>query len=357
VIIVDSHVKNRMEPINKPVKEKRSNAENNRAYRARKGEEINARRREQRNGKRAIETVKIEYEVKELKKADKLPVRKEGEGIGEQTKRNYVAYIKKFHRRYKGEELEDEDDIIKKIEGKEYSAMKVSRRFKDIIEDKMVEIKGNPLDVKNIYSIFRGIRGFSDILKELYPYLKDYAEQYEYKRSNVIAEEDNLRISFEREEINENLNKLDDKIDKIIYGYIMIMNGRVHDLRYTKISKNKEEIKDKEYNYIYEGKYYINNTKNEAQILDIEEDFKELYEGEEEGFILGGLMPASTLTHRIQRITEKIYGKVYTASNIRHLFATYINNKGAGYRERKETSSKAGHSIEQQIKYVYKNRV
>ncbi len=25
---------------------------------------------------------------------------------------------------------------------------------------------------------------------------------------------------------------------------MMIMNGRVHDLRYTKISKNKEEIKD-----------------------------------------------------------------------------------------------------------------
>ena len=345
----------RMESNNTPLIEKRSNAENNRAYRARKGEEINARRREQRNMNRAIETVKIEYEVKELRKAERLPTRKEGEGISEITKRNYVAYMKKFQRRYRGEEIGDDEEIIRKIEGKEYSALKISKMFKGIIEDNIAEIKGNPNDVKNIYSIFRGIRGFTEISKELYPYLKDYAEQYEFKRSNVKAEEDNLRISFEREEIKGNLNKLEDKIDKIIYGYIMIMNGRVHDLRYTKVSVKGEEIKDNENNYLYKDKYYINNTKNEAQILDIEEDFKELYDDEKEGYILGSLMPASTLTHRIQRITEKIYGKVYTASNLRHLYATYINNKGAGYRERKETSSKAGHSIEQQIKYVYKN--
>ena len=80
-----------METINNLVVEKRSNAENNRAYRATKGEEINARRREQRNGNRGIETVKIEYEVKELRKAERLPERKQSEGISDITKRNYVA--------------------------------------------------------------------------------------------------------------------------------------------------------------------------------------------------------------------------------------------------------------------------
>ena len=68
-------------------------------------------------------------------------------------------------------------------------------------------------------------------------------------------------------------------------------------------------------------------------------------------------MPASTLTQRIQRITLKIYGKIYTASNIRHIYATHINNKGANYKERKETATKAGHSIEQQIKYTYRNQI
>ena len=340
-----------MESNNTPLIEKRSNAENNRAYRARKGEEINARRREQRNMNRAIETVKIEYEVKELRKAERLPERKQSEGISEITKRNYVAYMKKFQRRYRGEELGDEEDIIMKIEGKEYSALKISKMFKGIIEENIAEIKGNPNDVKNIYSIFRGIRGFTEISKELYPYLKDYAEQYDEKRSEIVGKSEDIK--FDIEEIKENLKKLEDKIDKIIYGYMMIMNGRVRDLRYTKIGVNKDEG----YNYIYEGKYYINNTKNKKKhILEIAEDFKELYEEDEEGFLLGCLMPASTLTHRIQRITERIYGKVYTASNIRHLFATYINNKGSSYKERKETAKKAGHSIDQQIKYVYREK-
>ena len=341
----------RMESNNTPLIEKRSNAENNRAYRARKGEEINARRREQRKKNRAIETVKIEYEVKELRKAERLPERKQSEGISEITKRNYVAYMKKFQRRYRREELGDEEDIIMKIEGKEYSALKISKMFKGIIEENIAEIKGNPNDVKNIYSIFRGIRGFTEISKELYPYLKDYAEQYDEKRSEIVGKSEDIK--FDIEEIKENLKKLEDKIDKIIYGYMMIMNGRVRDLRYTKIGVNKDEG----YNYIYEGKYYINNTKNKKKhILEIAEDFKELYEEDEEGFLLRCLMPASTLTHRIQRITERIYGKVYTASNIRHLFATYINNKGSSYKERKETAKKAGHSIDQQIKYVYREK-
>ena len=116
--------------------------------------------------------------------------------------------------------------------------------------------------MKNIYSIFRGIRGFAEISKVLYPYLKDYAEQYDEKRSEIVAEDDDIKISFERDEIIKNINKLIDDIDKIIYGYMMIMNGRMHDLRYTKICINKDEVNNEENNYIYNSKYYINNTKN-----------------------------------------------------------------------------------------------
>jgi len=337
---------------------KKSNAENNRAYRERKGEEINARRREQRNKNRAIESVKIEYEVKKLKKIGKLPEIKQKEGISDITKTNYISYIKNFYTKNKGEELSETSDIIKKIRGEEYNSLKISREFKGLINNNIGIIKENPTDVKNIYSIFRGIRGFTEISKILYPYLKDYAEQYDEKRSVIVADEDNIRISFEREDVKKNINKLSDDIDKIIYGYIMIMNGRIHDLRYTKISVNKEEINDEGYNFIYNDKYYINNTKNKKkQILEISDDFKLLYNENSEGYILGSFMPASTLTQRIQRITLKIYGKIYTASNIRHLYATYINNKGASYKERKETATKAGHSIEQQIKYTYKNHI
>lgn len=339
-------------------KKVKTNAENNRAYRERKGEEINAKRREQRNRNRAIKNVAIEYEVKKLKKIGKLPAVKQKEEIADITKNNYISYIKNFYKKNNGEELWESSEIIKKIRGEKFNSLKISKEFKKLINDNIETIKKNPTDVKNIYSIFRGIRGFAEISKVLYPYLKDYAEQYDEKRSEIVAEDDDIKISFERGEIIKNINKLIDDIDKIIYGYMMIMNGRMHDLRYTKISINKEEVKEEGNNYIYNGKYYINNTKNKKiQILEIDEDFKTLYNENKEGYILGELMPASTLTQRIQRITLKIYGKIYTSSNIRHLYATYINNKGASYKERKETATKAGHSIVQQIKYTYRKQV
>jgi len=337
---------------------KKSNAENNRAYRERKKDEINARRREQRNKNRAIKNVGIEYEVKELKKIGKLPEMKQREVISDITISNYISYIKNFYRKNNGIDLGEDSEILKKIKGEKYNSLKISREMKGLINDNISKIKSNPTDVKNIYSIFRGIRGFTEISKILYPYLKDYAEQYDEKRSEIVADDSNLGISFDRDEIKNNIDKLTDRIDKIIYGFIMIMNGRVHDLRYTKISNDKECIKDEEYNYIYNSKYYINNTKNKKrQILEIDDDFRILYDEKDEGYILGELMHASTLTQRIQRITLNIYGKIYTSSNIRHLYATYINNKGASYKERKETATKAGHSVEQQIKYTYRNKV
>ena len=39
---------------------------------------------------------------------------------------------------------------------------------------------------------------------------------------------------------------------------------------------------------------------------------------------------------------------------MRHIKATQINERGTDYKGRKEIADKAGHSVEQQIKYSYK---
>jgi hypothetical protein len=106
-------------------KEKKSNAENNRAYRERKKEEINARRREQRNMNRAIKNVAIEYEVKKLKKIGKLPAVKQKEEIADITKSNYISYIKNFYRKNKGIDLGEDSEILKKIKGEKYNSLKI----------------------------------------------------------------------------------------------------------------------------------------------------------------------------------------------------------------------------------------
>ena len=70
--------------------------------------------------------------------------------------------------------------------------------------------------------------------------------------------------------------------------------------------------------------------------------------------MLGELIVQSTLSQRFQRIMKGLYGKSYTYLNIRHINATQINARGASLKEREETSKSAGHSVEQQLRYVYK---
>ena len=156
-----------MDEENKEVKVKKTNAENNKVYRDKKKDEINARRREQRNNKKAIKTPKIEYEVKELKKILKLPDKGVVIDIADATKNKYKGYIRNFYKKYSGEDLKEDDDIILKIEGKKYKALNVSKRFKELIKKNIDIIKGSSTDIGNIYSIFRGIQMFLIFLTRL----------------------------------------------------------------------------------------------------------------------------------------------------------------------------------------------
>jgi hypothetical protein len=337
------------------VKVKKTNAENNKKYRMKKGDEINARRREQRNNKKAIQTPNIDYEVKELKKIVKLPEKGQIIDLAEATKNKYKRYIINFYKKYTGDDLKEDDDIILKIDGSKYKALNISKKFKILINKNIEAIKGSPTDTSNIYSIFRGIRGFIDIAKILYPYLKDYQEQYQEKRS-VVKEEDkeNLRISFDKEDILKNIEKIEDGIDRVIYGTMMMLRCRIGDLNHTKITKDKEEIKDENNNWIYKDKLYINKTKHKKKnIIEIPKEVEELY-GEREGYLFGEEIKGSTLSGRIGVITKKIYGKSYTYLNIRHCYATYINGKGSSYKERYETAKQSGHSVAEQLQYAYR---
>jgi hypothetical protein len=340
----------------------KGNVVSNREYRMRKNDIINMRRRENRIKNKAVITPKPLYECEKiLKGVDKLPEHKvkkgeKKEGKKEVTKKTYISFIRQFYKRNTGEELGEEDDIIKSIREERYNAQRVSKQFKGILNDKFDEIRKRPYEVNNLFKIFNGIRGFTEINKRLYAYVLEYGKQYEEKRSIAIVEEkEDLEISFEEEEIMKNIEKIVNRTDKIIYGFIFLIKGRLNDLRMLRIARDKEETMNIEYNYIYDNKIYINNTKNgKGRVIEMPDGFMRLCEGIKEGYLLGSLMPQSTLSQRLQRITMEIYGKVYTYLNIRHINATQINARGASLKEREETSMKAGHSVEQQLRYVYK---
>jgi hypothetical protein len=336
---------------------KELNAQRNRERRQRakeNGDIINIAKKEKRKADKAIITPPIVYEVKDIKKVKELPKMKT-EPKQEITKKNYIGFIKRFYKKYTGKELDGNADVILKINEQPYKALNISKQFKQMIINNFDKIKANREEVKNAYAIFRGVRGFIDIEKRLCAYDLDYQQQYQEKRSVVEVEDiENLNISFDTQDILNNIEKLDNKQDKIIYGTIMMLRCRVGDLNHTIITKNKNDIKNDKQNWIYGDKLYINKTKNtKKNIIDIPKEVRDLY-GDVEGYLFGNELKTSTLSLRVIAITKKIYGKSYTYLNIRHLYATYINNKASSYKERYETAKQSGHNIQQQLQYAYR---
>jgi hypothetical protein len=335
----------------------KTNADRNREYRARHNDRINEAKRNKRQSLKAIVKVEGEIETPILKKVAKLPTTSTTEPaiLQEITKQNYTSFIRAFYKRYTDKDLTDNNDIFKKISGTPYKAMAISKDFKPFITSNIKEIIKNPQEVKKLYIILRGIRGFADIEKILYPYLKEYQEQYQANRSIIKAEPEDLDIiSFDIDDIRGNLDKIDNKQDKIIYGFAMIIKRRLADLQYMKVATNKADIGNKANNWIYNNKIYINRTKNkDNMILDIPDDFNELVKDISGGYVLGRDIPQATLSEQIQRIFKRVYGKIYTANNIRHLYATHIINKGASYAEKRDTARASGHTIGEQAKYSY----
>jgi hypothetical protein len=339
----------------KAILKKQENARRNRERRARDGERINQEKRDKRASLKAIKTIKVEITTPTLKKAKTLPPQSTAPKQ-DTTKYNYITFIKAYYKKYTGDDLQEDADIIKKINEQSYKALAVSKQFKPIINATIKDIIKNPNQVKLVYIIFRGIRGFTDIEKQLEPYIKEYHQQYQEQRSQVVATDEDLnRIDFNNQkEYEENLSKLDNITDKIIYSFMMVLKGRVGDLRMTKITTNKNDIKNDEYNWVFENKLYINNTKNKKKnIIDLPETLR-FWNTIPNGYILGRLIPSPTYSQQIQRIFLKLYGKIYTSNNIRHLYATAINNKGATLQERQKTSKQSGHSVMEQLSYVYK---
>lgn len=173
----------------------KTNAERNREYRLRNSDRINQKKWGARLAEKAIITPVIEYEVKKIARAKKLPPART-EPKADITRYNYIQYVKGFYKKYTSKDLEDGNEIIKKIKELPYNAFKISKQFKAIIIANIEDIKKSRTDTANIYIIFRSIRGFTDTAKKLYPYLVEYKE-YDNKRSvTIVADKEDLNISF-----------------------------------------------------------------------------------------------------------------------------------------------------------------
>jgi hypothetical protein len=332
------------------------NAIRNKEYRLKFKDTINEKRKQQRNGTNAIIKIPIPtpeiVNLKSLKKRTK-PLNKNTD-ITEGTQKNYISIIKTIYKDHYDKDINENDDVLKMLRWEKYNYKNIKETFKFISND----VKGfvtkyfNRLNV--IYSVFSRVYGMSKLVNQLYPYLLQSVKNYDDNRSK-IANVDDVNISFDKNTILDNINILDDRIDKLIYGlYFLIPTRRINEYINTKIAKSEADINDLKHNWYYQGKIYINTSKTKAHVIIDLPEVIDLNIDENDEYLLGKKYTSNTITTKLSNITKKIYNKSFKPNEIRHIYATYINNRGSSLSER-EASTKGTHSITQQLKYVFRS--
>ena len=347
----------------------------NRKFRGDKNTEINERRREERARVTSAEIRPIEHNVAEidLTKVDKTAKRgykKVGalgvEKLKESTKSNYKAVIRTLYSKYKKVAIEEDNSMMRMLEGERYNANEIYRDFKFIIGEIEDIAKNNGCYLSNIYSIFslfkqKRLMGIRDTI---YPYFRAQGEQYrENRHNNKINEEEIRKISFKEEDIERSIKGIEGEYNRLLYALMLkLPTRRLADYRNMKISIDNPEEKDKGYNYYYDGKLYINNTKNKREMVqDIsgEEMIKRLIGElpENTRYLISGeeMYSQPKLTKIFGRITKGIYGTRFNARDIRKISATESYNRireEGGIRRFKEDAKNRGHSVDEALEYV-----
>jgi hypothetical protein len=334
------------------------NAIRNKAYRDNNKDDVNQRRKEQRNGTKAVANIPIPTPeitvLKPIKKRVK-PLNKNTD-ITEGTLKNYISIVRTIYKDHYNKDIDDNDDLLKLLRNEKSNYKKIKETYAFISNDVKAFATKYFKRMSVVYGVFSRVYGMTKLLNQLHPYLQQSTKNYDENRSK-IANVDDVNISFDKKDVINNLNKLDERTDMLIYSLLfLIPTRRIGEYINTKNAKTEADINDLKYNWYYNGKIYINNSKNKTKIiLDIPEVIDINIDKNDE-YLLGKLYTSNTITSKLGSITKKIYDKQYTSNQIRHMYATYINNKGSSLAER-EASVAGTHSVIQQLKYVYRGGV
>lgn len=279
------------------------------------------------------------------------------------TKAQYITFIKKFYNNYTQKILDDNHDIIKAINTEKYNYKKVKIDFNFINTNFNDIIKTYAKSLNLVYAIFTRIRGITPFIKRIYPYQEKLKDINEENRQSKVIESD---ISFNKDDIIKKLaNSNLTYAEKLLYGLSMLLpTRRYEDWRITKIVNSQPtETNDTKYNYYYDGKIYIYNSKTDTRsitqkqkskirnIVNIPQEIIKLIDITKE-YLLGKLYSQPVLSRFFKNSFIKVYNKQYKLNEIRRLQITAQNDKGLSYTERKELAEAMNHSVDQQARYV-----
>ena len=298
-----------------------------------------------------------------------------------QTIKLYFNCFKKVYKNYKHEEMNEkfQEELMKLLENTKCDIDYIKQNLNFLKTDIYSFIKSlNKNELQYIYSILTRIKGFSTIIKHIYPYVIDKQIEYQQTRDNKeMSTLDKLkynRLSFIKNDvmkiINENTSLT--KRDKLIFGLFMLFPVRrpidYQRMYLTDKEPYNEENKEiyKRNNYYYNGIFYFFRTKTkEIQRFNVPNELDKLIKDYIEERKTGSFLldndnkeyEISTFRIHIMKIFNMIYDISFSGVELRHYYSTYINylvkmNK-ITIDEHRIICNMMNHSYEENKKYAY----
>ena len=287
--------------------------------------------------------------------------------LTESSIKTYGNTIRWIYSKYHDKPIADDAEILKYLRFEKHDARKLYKQNEYIIKNIKNIAENHTSSLSQIYSLFSrfNTKKLKEFREVIYPYSSAYNKHYQEHRNDFeINEEEVAKISFAKEDVLANAEKIEEKNlpMKILYLLMfMLPTRRLGDYRLTRIAKDEEDLKDEKNNWYYNNKIYINITKDKKKIiLDIPDEIVSiikknyLYYIQVSKYLIGSYSQ-SYLSETFSQLMVQIYGSHFTATNIRKLYATH-NIKTAGgldvIKEVLKNQKEMGHTFNEHLQYV-----
>lgn len=269
---------------------------------------------------------------------------KDGNGTKDCSKTiaNKISVVNCVYSHKYNKPLSATHNIIKYINGEKYNATLIYKDFSFIIpeiKEIAILIKSN---IKTLYSVFAQFKKgkLVEVRETIFPYFATVNAFYKNTRHinvnnklfNIIDE-----ISFEPVDVLTNAQKIDNIHLKLMYLIqFLLPTRRIGELAYMRLAKTEDDIKNVDFNWFYNGKFYNHHNKNKRTYINNEiptEIIELINQLPPDTDYIMGRYANDEINNTFSRVLYNIYSKNLTNNDIRHLYATYtmkdVSNKNA----------------------------
>jgi hypothetical protein len=290
----------------------------------------------------------------------------------------YVKTMKKFYLAYHKTDLINDNDLSNLLSNKPYDINNINSQF-GFVKNTIYDIvkNNNKNDIRILYSVITRIKYFSTPVKQLYPYILKFQDNYDTERANKVVDDTIATkmnsLSFDKKDILEKFNNTDLSInEKLIYVLLTLFpTRRPVDYRKMLVSFNEPQNQSKlnyvdKYNFYYNKTFYFNITKNKKLQKftvpdELDDILKTLISTKNNNDFLLSLNNKQFTQIDLSKLVMSTFYKIYNVSisavEIRRLYATHlkklVENKLITIKDHRDICDMMNHNYEENKKYSY----